>query len=201
MSEDANHGRGVVRARLRLHVVAAPVAEPIAVVRPADDGADDHVRVGPRTAEPVVVPLHAADEPAVGAVRHDGRAPVVHPPREPLAVPDQVAHAGRVAAEDVVCLSTRQLQQLAGAHRPVGALDHGSSGGGGGEVAGVDGEEEGGVGDVLHVVPLPDVEHAAGRAVHVAGGAVLAEARAEVVLRLGLVLLQRRAVLRPVTPF
>jgi hypothetical protein len=161
--KDANHGRGVVRARLRLLVVGAPVHEPVAVVRPADDGADHDDGVRPGAAVPAVVPLHAADEPAVGAVRHDGGRTVVHPPREQPAVPDHVAHAVGVGAEDVVRQRPRQRQQLVGARRPVGALQR-RVGGLGGEVAGVDGEGEGGVGDVLHVVPLPDVEHAAGRA-------------------------------------
>lgn len=124
----------------------------------------------------------------------------MHPPRELPAVPDHVTHADGVGTEHIVRLCPRQCCHLVGGGRGGRAMELG--GGGGDEVAGVDGEEECGVGDVLHVVPLPGVEHAAGRAVHVvADVAVLAQARAEVVLRLGFVPLQGRLVLRPVVPF
>ena len=67
-----------------------------------------------------------------------------------------------------------------------------------GEVAGVGGEEEGYTGDVLEVVPLPHIQHPAGAPLCVvtAVAAIAAQARAQVVLRLRLVLLQHRAVLQ-----
>ena len=110
--EDADHGRGVVRAGLGLHVVPAVVPELVPGVGPADDGAGEDVGVGPPPAEPVVEPLHAADEAAVGLVRDDGGAAVVHADRVPAAVADHVAEPQRVAAQDVVRLRARQGQQL-----------------------------------------------------------------------------------------
>lgn len=49
-------------------------------------------------------------------------------------------------------------------------------------MVGEDGEEEAGAGHVLHVVPLPDEEEAAGGAADVAAVGVQAEAGAHVVL-------------------
>jgi hypothetical protein len=193
--EDADHGRGVVRAGLGLHVVPTVVPELVAGVGPADDGAGEHVGVGPPAAEPVVEPLHATDEAAVGLVRHDGRAAVVHPHGEPVAVPDHVAQPQRVAPEDVVRLRPRQRQQLVRRGGAAGAAEDLLRAAVGGEVVGVGGEEEGGAGDVLEVVPLAHVQHPAGAPVHVAAVAVPAQARAQVVLRLRLVLLQHRTVL------
>jgi hypothetical protein len=194
--EDADHGRRVVRAGLGLHVVPAVVPELVPAVWPADDGAGEHVGVGPSPAEPVVEPLHAADEAAVGLVRDDGGAAVVHAYRVPAAVADHVAEPQRVAAQDVVRLRPRQGQQLVRRRRAARAAEEPRGGGAGGEVAGVGGEEEGGAGDVLEVVPLAHVEHPAGAPLHVvaAVAAVEAQARAQVVLRLRLVLLQHRPV-------
>jgi hypothetical protein len=196
--EHADHGRGVVRARLRLHVVVAVVPEPVAAVGPADDGADHDVGVGSPAQVPVVEPLRAPDELLAVLVRHDGRGAVVHPRREPRAVPDQVAHPARVAAQHVVHLRPGEREHLArgGGGGCGGAGDLGP---GGGEVPGVGGEEERRAGHVLHVVPLPDVEHPARAALRV-GAVVLAQARAHVVLRLGTVLLQRLPVVRRVLP-
>ena len=116
-----------------------------------------------------------------------------------MAVAHEVAHAPGVGAQHVVHLRPGQRRHLAGARRLAARAGHRLHAGLG-QVVGVGGEQERRVGHVLHVVPLPDEEHAAGRAVDVAGVAVLVEAGAEVVLRLGLVLLQRRLVLR-VLPF
>jgi hypothetical protein len=202
--EHADHGRGVVGAGLRLHVVLAVVAEAVAAVGSADDGADHDVGVGPPAHVPVVEPLRAADEVLAVLVRHDGRGAVVHPRREPRAVPDQVAHPARVAAQHVVHLRPGEREHLArgGGRGRSGAGDL-LGRPGGGEVAGVGGEEERRAGHVLHVVPLPDVEHPARAALRVGVGravVVLAQARAHVVLRLGAVLLQRLPVVRRVLP-
>jgi hypothetical protein len=191
--EDGDHWRGVVGAGLGLHVVLALVPELVPAVGPADDGAGEHVGVGAAAAEPVVEALHAADEAAVGLVRDDGGAAVVHADRVPAAVADHVAEPQRVAAQDVVGLRARQGQQVGrrgGGAR--GAAEEAAV-----EVARVGGEEEGGAGDVLEVVPLAHVQHPAGAPLHVvaAVAAVPAQARAQVVLRLRLVLLQHRAVL------
>jgi hypothetical protein len=198
--EHADHGRGVVGAGLGLHVVLAVVAEAVAAVGSADDGADHDVGVGPPAHVPVVEPLRAADEVLAVLVRHDGRGAVVHPRREPRAVPDQVAHPARVAAQHVVHLRPGEREHLARGRGGAGDL---LGRPGGGEVAGVGGEEERRAGHVLHVVPLPDVEHPARAALRVGVGravVVLAQARAHVVLRLGAVLLQRLPVVRRVLP-
>ncbi|BAS77010.1 Os02g0151350, partial [Oryza sativa Japonica Group] len=191
--EDADHGRRVVRAGLRLHVRAAVVGEHVVAVGPADDGADEVVRVLRRRAVPRVEPLEAPDEVAVARVRRARRRAVVHPPRVRLAVPDEVARRHRVRPQYVIRLRPRELQHLAGVRRRRSGLVGGGVGvraeegeGEVGEDVGVDGEEEGGVGDVLEVVPRADEEEARRSAAGVVGGAagVAAHAGAHVVLRL-----------------
>jgi hypothetical protein len=202
LSEYADHRGRIVRAGLRLHVVVAAVPEPVAPVRPADDRADEQIGVGAPPAEPVVEPLRAADELPAVLVRHDGRGAVVHPAGVPGAVADEVAGAPGVGAQHVVRLRPGEREHLLGRRR----ARHGPGGAaglGGRQVVGVGGEKERGAGHVLHVVPLPDVEHPAGAALHVGVRAALrvpAQARAHVPLRLGPVPLQRAPVARRVLP-
>ncbi|KAB8088827.1 hypothetical protein EE612_013560 [Oryza sativa] len=196
LGEHADHGRRVVRARLRLHVVLPVVPEPVPPVRPTDDGADEDVRVGAPATEPVVEPLRAPDELLAVLVRHDGRGAVVHPVRVLGAVPDQVADPPRVGAQHVVHLRPRERRHLARARRLAARARHGAVRVVA-QVVRVRREEERRVGHVLHVVPLPHVQHPARAPLHVrvrAAVRVPPQAPAHVVLRLRPVLLQRAPV-------
>uniref|UniRef100_A0A0A9HNL2 Uncharacterized protein n=1 Tax=Arundo donax TaxID=35708 RepID=A0A0A9HNL2_ARUDO len=150
----------------------------------------------------MVEPLRAPDELLAALVRHDGRGAVVHPVGVLGAVPDQVADAPGVGAQHVIHLRPGECEHLAGGDGLAAGARHGLDAGLG-QVVGVGGEQERGVGHVLHVVPLPYVEHPAGAALHVrvrAADHVPAQARAHVVLRLRLVLFQRAPVVRRVLP-
>ncbi|WVZ73743.1 hypothetical protein U9M48_022021 [Paspalum notatum var. saurae] len=202
LREHANHRGRVVRAGLRLHVVLPVVPEPVPPVRPSDDRADEHVGVGAPAAEPVVEPLRAADELLAVLVRHDGGGAVVHPVGVLGAVADEVADAPGVGAQHVVHLRPGEREHLLGGHGGAARARHGADAGLG-QVVGVGGEQERGAGHVLHVVPLPDVEHPAGAALHVGVRAAVhvpAQARAHVPLCLLPVLLQRAPVARRVLP-
>lgn len=204
LGEDPDHGRRVVRAGLGLHVRAALVVEDVLAVGPADDGADEVVWVLPPRAVPRVEPLQAADEVPVVTVRRARRRAVVHLPRVRRAVPDQVAGAHRIRAQDVVGLGLGERQHLAGVAGGGGlavVVARAAAAEGlveGGEDVGVDGEEEGRAGGVLEVVPGADEEQprrgAAGVVLRAAG--VPVHARAHVVLRLGPQLLHHRHLLR-----
>jgi hypothetical protein len=102
--ERADERRVGVGGGFCLRVVVAAVGEGVvAAVRPADDGAHEHVGVGVRRVQ-VPEPLVAADARGVVAHRWHGRAAVVHVPRVPRPEPHHVGHPRRVGAQDVVHL-------------------------------------------------------------------------------------------------
>jgi hypothetical protein len=190
-SEDAADRRVPCEGGLGLLVVATVVDEAVGRVGPADDGAVEDVGVG---ALAVVVPVeavHAPDPGVHGVDGRDGGAAVVHVRREVAAVADHVAHAPGVLPQDVVRLGPGEPDHLAGRHLAVGAPERAARRR---EVVGVDGQEEGGGADVLHVVPLVRVQEPARGELHVVP-AVLLQAGAQEELRLRLVLPQRVGVL------
>jgi hypothetical protein len=182
-SEHAHQRRIVVGGGFRLLVVVPFVGEVVVLVRPADGGADEQVRVAAPAVVPAVVAGLAAHEGGVSLDGHDGRAAVVRLPRVRRAVANHVARRPRVAPQDVVHLRPGEREELRRLRRRPGrALRRLPRRG---EVVAVRRQQERRAGDELHVVPALVVDHAAGCAPDVVGaGPAEAGAREEVRLLL-----------------
>lgn len=145
----------VVGACLSLHVIPTLIIKVILAVWSTHKGPNKDIGVGLSPPIPIVIPLGAPYEPLVLLVGHYGCPPMVNIFRVLWAEPDQVAHAQWVGPQDVVGLGLGEFEELIAAHRPAGADE-----GVGGDVVRIDGGKEGCSGDILHVVPLADVEEA-----------------------------------------
>lgn len=104
----SNQRGSVVSASLSLHEIPPPIGELVVAAGPTDDRPDDHVGVGAPAAVPVVVPLGAPHEGLGVPVGLHGRAAVVHPLGVVPPVPDQVAEAHGIGAQDVAHLRLDQ---------------------------------------------------------------------------------------------
>nr|GMD10404.1 probable protein phosphatase 2C 23 [Ipomoea batatas] len=110
-SQSSNKGSIDVGRRLRLLIVIPVIGEVIPIIRAADDGSDEDVRIG-RAGVEVLETIAAADAAGMLLHRRHRRAPVVNVLRIPLPKPDHVRHSCRVVAEDVVHLFLRQRDEF-----------------------------------------------------------------------------------------
>nr|GMD11752.1 Os01g0313050 [Ipomoea batatas] len=110
-SQSSNKGSIDVGRRLRLLIVIPVIGEVIPIIRAADDGSDENVRIG-RAGVEVLETIAAADSAGMLFHRRHRRAPVVNVLRILLPKPDHVRRSCRVVAEDVVHLFLRQRDEF-----------------------------------------------------------------------------------------
>nr|GMD07446.1 Os01g0313050 [Ipomoea batatas] len=110
-SQSSNKGSIDVGRRLRLLIVIPVIGEVIPIIRAADDGSDEDVRIG-RAGVEVLETIAATDPAGMLLHRRHRRAPVVNVLRILLTKPDHVRHSCRVVSEDVVHLFLRQRDEF-----------------------------------------------------------------------------------------